>query len=145
MRPIERIKIYLDLIKNKPIINTNTEENFSLTLTNDIYSQLEKIWLENPDWRFTQLCVNTGLIPNLPGSWYYVEDMDFMLRLGFEPRDVILWGTYGKDGKQPLSYILLKNMENGHIESIINTQNTRLKNYFIDELNYRKNEQDSNR
>ena len=30
-------------------------------------------------------------------------------------REVVKWGTYGKDGNQPLTYILLKDMSTEHI------------------------------
>jgi hypothetical protein len=57
------------------------------------------------------------------------------IREGFE------WGTYGKDGKQPLKRVLLKNLTNEHIHAIIQTQ-THLPDDMIDvfrrELCYRK-------
>lgn len=34
-------------------------------------------------------------------------------------KDRLLWGTYGKDGKSPLKYVLLKNCETGHLEKIL--------------------------
>jgi hypothetical protein len=37
-------------------------------------------------------------------------------------RDVLEWGTYGKDGKQPLSYISIGEMETEHIEAVLKTQ-----------------------
>lgn len=140
MRPVERIKIYLNLLKEK----SKKENDFSLILTNnlykeDLYEELEKVWLENPDWRFTQLCVNTGLIPNLPGVWYYTEDRDFMINRGFPIREILFWGTYGKNGDQPLKYIQLKNLDTDHIQAIIDTQKQLSdKKYFIEELEFRK-------
>lgn len=32
------------------------------------------------------------------------------------------WGTYGKDGKQPFKYILLKDAETDHLKKILETQ-----------------------
>ena len=34
-------------------------------------------------------------------------------------RDVIVWGTYGKDGDQPLSYKKVKDMDVGHLEAVL--------------------------
>lgn len=34
----------------------------------------------------------------------------------------MFWGTYGKDGKQPLQYKALKDLDTDHIEAIIRTQ-----------------------
>lgn len=51
------------------------------------------------------------------------------------------WGSYGKDGKQPLSYKPLKELDSDHIEAIIETQK-QLPDYilgvFKKELEYRK-------
>jgi hypothetical protein len=102
--------------------------------------ELENIWLENQDLRFTQLCVNTGIIPNIPGSWYYDEDRDFMENLGFSIREILLWGTRGINGNQPVTYIQLKNLKTEHIISILETQqlSNRIKSYFENELKLRE-------
>ena len=125
MRTKERIKIYLDLLRERaksvPILEDDDIMKSDLNV-DDLYDELEKVWLENPDWRFTQLCVNTGLIPNLPGMWYYTEDREFMSNLGFLMREITLWGTYGKKGNEPLKHILLKDMTNEHIQAILDTQ-----------------------
>jgi len=142
MRPIERIKPYIHLLKGmNNAIDISEKESITLSQSKPDYDELEKIWLENPDWRFTQVLVNTGTIPNFPGFWYYTEDLDFMLNMGFEPRDVMLWGTYGKNGDQPLKYVFLKDMTNEHIQAIIDTQKSisdRYKIAFENELEYRK-------
>lgn len=156
MRPTERIKIYLDLLKERAklvpqdgVLHGEKEDYEILDVmksssdlnVDELYDELEKVWLENPDWRFTQLCVNTGLIPNLPGMWYYTEDREFMENLGFPHRETLLWGTYGKNADQPLKYVQLKNMTNEHIESIIRTQKQLSEptiQFFKDELEYRK-------
>ena len=39
---------------------------------------LEETWKANPDWRLTQLLVNTAVIPNFPGHWYYAEDDELL-------------------------------------------------------------------
>lgn len=56
-------------------------------------------------------------------------------------RDVFKWGTYGKDGQQDLSYILLKDMSNEHISNILKTQTYILlyvQNIFSRELETRR-------
>jgi hypothetical protein len=144
MRPIERIKPYISLLKNKTLtLDISEKETVSLSQLNSEpdYDKLEKFWLENPDLRFTQVCVNTGLIPNIPGFWYYTEDLDFMLNLGFEPREVMLWGTYGKNLDQPLKYIFLKEMSNSHIQAVLDNVKSiseRYRKEFENELKYRK-------
>jgi hypothetical protein len=151
MRAPERIKIYLDLLKERS--KTSTPMIVKELITSDtlnvdeLYNELERVWLENPDWRFTQLCVNTGLIPNLPGMWYYTEDREFMEGLGFPMREILLWGTRGKKGNEPLRYIQLKDMTNEHIQSILDTQtqlNKETKQFFSNELELRKEKPELN-
>lgn len=37
-------------------------------------------------------------------------------------RQVVRWGTFGEDGKTPLSFISLEEMKTTHIKSILETQ-----------------------
>ena len=55
-------------------------------------------------------------------------------------RDKFEWGTRGIDGKQPLKYIKLKDMETTHIEAILSSQllAKEVKKIFKKELNFRK-------
>ena len=55
----------------------------------------------------------------------YIDD-DFI-----QVREAFKWGTYGKDGKGPLVYKLLCNLDNDHIQAIINTQ-THLSEQVLD-------------
>ena len=55
-------------------------------------------------------------------------------------RGVFKWGTRGKDGNQPLTYVSLKDLTTEHIEAILDTQ-THIRDYirqiFLDELSFR--------
>ena len=55
-------------------------------------------------------------------------------------RESFIWGTYGIDGKQPLKYVILKDMSWDHIDAILKTQ-THLRDHirqvFVNELDYR--------
>ena len=51
------------------------------------------------------------------------------------------WGTYGKDGKQPLKWKALRELDKEHIEAILDTQHhieEHIRELFKDELEYRK-------
>jgi len=37
-------------------------------------------------------------------------------------REWMIWGTYGKSGKDPLKWVILKNMSDEHIRAILDTQ-----------------------
>jgi hypothetical protein len=59
-------------------------------------------------------------------------------------RSAVHWGTRGKDGKQPLVYKLLKDLDSDHIEAILKTQHQISDFYrevFMEELKYRFDEQ----
>ena len=53
-------------------------------------------------------------------------------------REVFKWGTRGKDGKQPLKFVVLKDMTTEHIEAILETQNLPgyIRKIFLDELDF---------
>lgn len=56
-------------------------------------------------------------------------------------REQFLWGTYGKNGDQPLQRKPIKSLDDEHIEAILRTQ-THLKDHirkvFEDEVKYRR-------
>lgn len=63
----------------------------------------------------------------------YSDDPIEKIREGFS------WGTYGKEGKDSLEYILLKGMSNQHIEAIMDDgHHKHLDNVFRRELCFRK-------
>ena len=60
--------------------------------------------------------------------------------LHIEIRNVFKWGTRGKDGKQPLTYVPLKDLTTEHIEAILDTQThiqEHIRKIFLDELSFR--------
>lgn len=124
-RPKERIPIvlkhidwlhYLDYIGSDELIENVTKNK----------TFLKKYWLNNPDLRLTQVLINLDLIENINGFKYYIEEVDYLIENGFvKPEDIYLWGTYGKDGNQPLKYIPISKMESSHIEIVLKTQNIR--------------------
>lgn len=59
-------------------------------------------------------------------------------------RSAVHWGTRGKDGRQPLVYKPIKDLDSDHIEAILKTQHQISDFYreiFKDELKYRFDEQ----
>jgi hypothetical protein len=57
-----------------------------------------------------------------------------------EIREVFRWGTRGKDGKQPLKYVPLKDLTKEHIIAILETQthiSEMVRNIFVNELKFR--------
>lgn len=56
-------------------------------------------------------------------------------------REWFHWGTRGKDGRQPLTWKPLKDLDTDHIQAILETQHhipDYLVGLFADELEYRK-------
>lgn len=57
-------------------------------------------------------------------------------------RQAFSWGSYGKNGDQPLHYIFLCDMTDAHIRAILETQEqikgTYVEDLFLQELKYRK-------
>jgi hypothetical protein len=40
--------------------------------------------------------------------------------------EVLTWGTYGKDGKQPLQYKTIAEMDTAHLEAVVEMSNVSL-------------------
>jgi len=56
-------------------------------------------------------------------------------------REILAWGTYGKDGKKPFKRVAVKDMETGHIEAVLRECSPSLvyKNCMEQELKERAN------
>ena len=55
-------------------------------------------------------------------------------------RKTLAWGTYGKSGDQPLTYILLKDMETDHIQACLDNVQAmypQVRNAMQNELEFR--------
>lgn len=123
MRAIKRIPIVLDKINwrhfIKDIMGKDYEIDMLIEIENNI-DDIQRFWMSNPDLRLTQVLVNLGIIPNKPGFWYYIEEVDWLMQNEYvEPRDILYWGTYGKNGDKPLKKVLIKDMSNEHIENVL--------------------------
>ena len=70
------------------------------------------------------------------------EELSVYLEDGHEAvRNVLSWGSFGKDGNQPLSYIKLVDMSTEHIQACLDNVPRMHPHYriaFTDELNFRK-------
>lgn len=64
----------------------------------------------------------------------------------FQIRNFMEWGTYGKEGDKPLSYIRLKDMAVDHIKAVLETQELPewKRQIFKNELKYRIDESYNN-
>ena len=56
-------------------------------------------------------------------------------------REGVTWGTYGKDGDQPLKYVAIADMDTEHLQACLDTQKATLHpaiyKVMQDELEYR--------
>lgn len=126
MRVKERIPIILnkinwfDFIQNLGCFDNSQEiADKCISLKNVI----EEFWLDNPDLRLTQVLVIKDIVPNSLGTWYYKEEVDYMIKNKFvKPEELLFWGTYGKDGKQPLKMIAINDMDSEHLDACLRTQ-----------------------
>ena len=58
-------------------------------------------------------------------------------------RDYVTWGTYGKQQDQPLSYITIADMTDGHLQAVLDTQKNmypQIGDLMVAELEYRERE-----
>jgi hypothetical protein len=56
-------------------------------------------------------------------------------------REGVTWGTYGKDGDQPLKYVAIADMDTGHLQACLDTQKATMRpamyKVMQDEVEYR--------
>lgn len=123
MRKIERIPIVLRCMEWRIFLKDMMGKDYDIDMLVEVKNNLESIkefWLSNPDLRLTQVLVNLGICPNIPGHWYYTEEVDWLInRNVVQPRDILFWGTYGKNGDEPLRNVLIKDMSNDHIDNVL--------------------------
>ena len=132
MRRPERIPIILEKLENdtnKEIVLKHlfkdTQHNiaFGVIKWNDMFNIFKQVYTNNPDLRIIQVLVNTCIIPNVEGFWYYKEDEALLVQTNIlQQRDIYFLGKrYTKDGKimPNYEYVLIKDMETSHIQSIL--------------------------
>lgn len=147
MRIFERIDNFLEKVDISKVIKDSykldlTEEHIQL-IKNEI-EYIREVWKDNPDWRFIQVLINTKLLQNYPGFYYYKEDENVMLDLGYGPREIFYWGTnYDKEMNllPKTVYKLIKDLDTDHIKAILDgkfvKEGNKYYDYFINELKLR--------
>lgn len=131
MRPIARIKPFLDKVNIDHLFRkifdfhlvTEEQTQFTIDLIKEKLPEIEVIWNSNPDWRFTQVLVNMGLLGNYPGVWYYYEEEDILIDQGHKPEDVYYWGTNFDKDMTPLPRTIwrpISELTSDHLRAIIN-------------------------
>lgn len=152
MRPKERIPIFWKfadgfvtniLIRSYGI--SRELDDLDQTVEN-IYALKDEMldyWNANPDLRFSQVLVNLGRIPNIPGGWYYMEEHEVLDALGISLRRYLLWGSiYDKDSNRlsETIYRTIEQLDSDHIKAIIRGEWTKDETYlnaFNEELRRR--------
>lgn len=139
-RPKERIPIVLKLIDWAHFLDYIGTDSLMEDVTLNL-KVIKDYWNINPDQRLVQVLINLDIIDtNTSYLKYHLEETDYLIENGFvKPEKILFWGTYGKDGKQPLKYIPLDDMDSGHIEAVLKTQkNNAFRNIMESILRKRK-------
>ena len=78
--------------------------------------------------------IRTSMYPDQINLSVYLEDGHDKVR------KAVTWGTYGKNGDQPISYVKLCDMETDHIKACLKGQplHPQIKTAFMDEIKFRK-------
>jgi len=127
MRLKERIPIFIERVNWPSLLTTIWKINLKSEDINEILINInarkldiKNYWLLNQDQRISQVLVNLGIIPNMSGIWYYMEEIEILKELGVPPRDYLLWGHY-IDRKNPnsLRYSVIKELSSDHIKNIL--------------------------
>lgn len=80
MRSPNRIEPFLTIVEGsvsiilKNILQIPHTDEQVENIEQSLYTSIKETWKKYPDLRFTQVLVNMLMIPNEPGTWYYMED-----------------------------------------------------------------------
>lgn len=103
--------------------------------------EIEKIWKQYPDLRLGQLLINFFEFPDSDKLWN-VEEIDYLVDIqGIGIEEVSFWGVnLFKNGtpRKKTKFVLLKDLEDSHVESILNYFNERGVKIFSKYENYFK-------
>lgn len=92
------------------ILSRNTHEYVSYTFKNGSILAVDG----GPSYLRRCGDMHTGLYEE-----WSLEDTDPLETI----KEKLVWGTYGKDGKGPFKYVLVKNCENDHLKMILKQSN----------------------
>jgi len=139
MRAKERIPIVLEFFKNNKeaylkFINSDDTEEYNEFIR--CYNRLSESWLNNSDYRFGQLLINTDIISD--SNIWNTEEQEWLVKNNyFKFEDIHFWGVnFDKDmNKLKTPYKkLLSELDDDHIENILkisNNINQQYLKYFI--------------
>ena len=138
MRNKERIKPIMEYVKND--FADSGEDNFiayliirgilpnEFAMENDIsygefidnavLEEVETEWMKHQDYRFAQIIIACGIVPNIYGGWFYAEDNELFDDHEFK-RIIHVWGTYGRTGSQEYKTVSVSEMSIGHMKKIL--------------------------
>lgn len=120
MRIAERIPIVLEYINWEDFLIYIKAVPQNIKIDDIMLDKIRTYWLDFPDLRLVQVLINLNIIWN---GTYHVEETDYLIDKAYiKPEDILFWGTYGKDGKSPIKYITLNNMDSEHIENCLKMQ-----------------------
>ena len=124
-RPERLPKIYKYFKENDKhlagILNLDPEGKNFKKVKKAFHNQYEELFffhINNPDLRFGQCLIVKGITPDLDGV-FSREESSYLIENGcFEQRDFMLWGTYGKSGKDSIQYKFVDELTSEHIQNI---------------------------
>jgi hypothetical protein len=101
--------------------------------------QVEKVWLENPNFRMSEVLIKANVLGQFTGNWVYTEDEKFMKQFGIaDERLTTIWNK--KDGDLPERGIPIKSVSDRDLFLLQENlpEGDDLPVYIQRELDYRK-------
>jgi hypothetical protein len=105
------------------------------------YDKLLELHTKHPDLRLGQFLIVENITPDYPGV-FGSEEVSWLIRNKyFEERELMLWGSYGINGDEPVKYRYLDDLDSNHIANILRNCDlpTRWNKIFTDILIEREN------
>lgn len=149
MRNPKRIPILLDIYSRDSVKESYLKNIIGLAQKFDVNKFLQKwrlkesegiieeIWLENPNFRMSEILVTAKIIPVFRGEWLFTEDEKFLEQYGIaDKRMTTIWNK--KDGDLEEKGIPLKNISDKDLFFLKDELKDDFPNYLEKEIDYRK-------
>ena len=150
MRATERIPIIIEFFKsNVDILGKflGQPDIENMQYIDDNWNEIQNDWEINYDYRFGQLLINLGIIPD--NRMWYVEEVDWLIEKGhFKFEELHFWRSILDKDNNPLPEPInkpLSKLETSHIENVIKhsednkyTINPQYLEYFKQRINHAK-------
>lgn len=149
MRNPKRIPILLDIYSRESVKESYLKNVVGLAQKSDIKKYLtkwtqkeeagviEQTWQENPNFRTSEILIESKVVPSFSGDWKYMEDEKFLKDYGIaDERMTTVWNL--KDGDLEERGVPIKNISDRDLAQLKESTGDDFPAFLEKEIEYRE-------